>query len=84
MKKNKLQLKKTVIASLSNEQKAKIIGGGDDTDYNGYTTSHMACTGVFCCDPDTKATACRSATCTDNTCDSECTTIAIPRCSFIC
>ncbi len=45
MKKKKLELKKKVIASLSDVQKAKIMGGDDAA----YTTSFTNCTHFICC-----------------------------------
>lgn len=62
MKKKKLELKKKVIASLSDVQKAKIIGGSDDA----YTTSNSDCTHFICC----------GDTCSENptNCDDSCVT----------
>jgi hypothetical protein len=43
MKQKKLQLKKKVIATLSEEQKSKIIGGDDDTSYAECPTAITEC-----------------------------------------
>ena len=45
MKKKKLELKKKVIASLSDSQKSKIMGGEEAA----YTTSFTNCTNFLCC-----------------------------------
>ena len=47
MKKKKLGLNKKIIASLSDIQKSKIIGGDD-----AYTTSFSNCTHLLCCPDD--------------------------------
>lgn len=78
MKKKKLELKKKVIASLSDAQKAKIIGGDE-----AYTTSNSDCTHFICCgdtcsiDPDNCPND-TNDTCTCDTCAIGCTTNACP------
>jgi hypothetical protein len=64
MKKKKLELKKKVVAALSDVAKSKIIGGDDDGSY--------ACPSEYetCIDCPTDPGA--------NTCDSECRTMTCP------
>ena len=51
MRKKKLELKKKVIATLSEAQKSKIIGGDDTTSYEMCETMATAC-GDDSCGPD--------------------------------
>jgi hypothetical protein len=61
MKKKKLGLNKKVIASLSDIQKSKIVGGDD-----AYTTSFSDCTHFLCCPDDCEDT--KDTDCDQNTC----------------
>ncbi len=70
MKKKKLELKKKVIASLSDVQKAKIMGGDDAA----YTTSFTNCTHFICCGDNcsVEPTNCGDTCNTCNTCADSC------------
>ena len=61
MIKKKLELKKQVIASLSNVEMGKVIGG------EAYTTSNSECTHFICCE-----TGCRTETCDETLKATEC------------
>jgi hypothetical protein len=74
MKKKKLELKKKVIASLSEVQKAKIIGG-DDGSY-ACETEYESCIdcpqptdpGAHSCESDCRTIGCPTETCYGTTC----------------
>jgi hypothetical protein len=72
MKKKKLELKKKVIASLSEVQKSKIIGGDDgsyacETEYETCIDCPTAA-GANTCDSECRTMTCPTETCPGNTC----------------
>ncbi len=78
MKKKKLELKKKVIASLSDVQKAKIMGGDDAA----YTTSFTNCTHFICCGDtcSVEPTNCGASCVTCDTCGEMCSATCVTEC----